>query len=101
MASLSHLFHMRSQRNDYYNLIGPTTAYTLPTILSNSRQISLKDTIMLRTSYFKSSLRRGYQVYREICAACHSMDYIHWRNLVGKCYGILLLQYFIRVDYYE
>ncbi|KAL2912238.1 cytochrome c1 [Polyrhizophydium stewartii] len=30
-----------------------------------------------------AALRRGYQVYREVCAACHSMDYIYWRNLVG------------------
>ncbi|KAH6576558.1 hypothetical protein BASA50_000020 [Batrachochytrium salamandrivorans] len=35
------------------------------------------------TTFDHSSLRRGYQVYREICAACHSMDYIYWRNLVG------------------
>jgi len=30
-----------------------------------------------------AALRRGYQVYREVCAACHSMNLIHWRNLVG------------------
>lgn len=30
-----------------------------------------------------SSIRRGYQVYREVCAACHSLDRIAWRNLVG------------------
>ncbi|EGF84459.1 hypothetical protein BATDEDRAFT_9227 [Batrachochytrium dendrobatidis JAM81] len=35
------------------------------------------------TTFDHASLRRGYQVYREICAACHSMDYIYWRNLVG------------------
>ncbi|KAI8834040.1 cytochrome C1 family-domain-containing protein [Chytriomyces cf. hyalinus JEL632] len=29
------------------------------------------------------SIRRGYQVYREVCAACHSMSLISWRNLVG------------------
>ncbi|KAJ3122381.1 cytochrome c1 [Physocladia obscura] len=29
------------------------------------------------------SIRRGYQVYREICAACHSMSLLSWRNLVG------------------
>ena len=30
-----------------------------------------------------TSLRRGFQVYKEVCSACHSMDYIHYRNLVG------------------
>jgi ubiquinol-cytochrome c reductase cytochrome c1 subunit len=34
-------------------------------------------------SYDHAALRRGYQVYKEICSACHSMDYIHFRNLVG------------------
>lgn len=29
------------------------------------------------------SVRRGYQVYKQVCAACHSMDYIAFRNLVG------------------
>lgn len=29
-----------------------------------------------------ASIRRGYQVYREVCAACHSLDRVAWRNLV-------------------
>jgi ubiquinol-cytochrome c reductase cytochrome c1 subunit len=34
-------------------------------------------------SFDHASIRRGYQVYREVCAACHSLDRIAWRNLVG------------------
>lgn len=30
-----------------------------------------------------SSIRRGYQVYREVCAACHSLDRVAWRTMVG------------------
>lgn len=30
-----------------------------------------------------ASIRRGYQVYREVCAACHSLERVAWRNLVG------------------
>jgi len=30
-----------------------------------------------------ASIRRGYQVYKNVCAACHSMDYLCYRNLVG------------------
>uniref|UniRef100_A0AAR2IHZ3 Cytochrome c domain-containing protein n=1 Tax=Pygocentrus nattereri TaxID=42514 RepID=A0AAR2IHZ3_PYGNA len=30
-----------------------------------------------------SSIRRGYQVYKQVCAACHSMEYLAFRNLVG------------------
>ncbi|CCH58720.1 hypothetical protein TBLA_0A09350 [Henningerozyma blattae CBS 6284] len=29
-----------------------------------------------------ASIRRGYHVYREVCAACHSLDRIAWRTLV-------------------
>ena len=29
------------------------------------------------------SIRRGHQVYREVCSSCHSLDRIAWRNLVG------------------
>ncbi|XP_068196830.1 cytochrome c1, heme protein, mitochondrial [Antennarius striatus] len=30
-----------------------------------------------------SSVRRGYQVYKQVCSACHSMEYLAFRNLVG------------------
>ncbi|XP_017774958.1 PREDICTED: cytochrome c1, heme protein, mitochondrial [Nicrophorus vespilloides] len=30
-----------------------------------------------------SSVRRGYEVYKQVCAACHSMKYIAYRNLIG------------------
>ena len=30
----------------------------------------------------RASLQRGYQVYTEVCAACHSMQYLSYRNLV-------------------
>lgn len=29
------------------------------------------------------SVRRGYEVYKQVCAACHSMRFIAYRNLVG------------------
>jgi mono/diheme cytochrome c family protein len=28
------------------------------------------------------SIRRGYEVYKQVCAACHSMKYIAYRNLI-------------------
>jgi len=34
-------------------------------------------------SFDHASIRRGYQVYREVCAACHSLDRVAWRTLVG------------------
>ena len=38
---------------------------------------------MLIFNYFFCSMRRGFQVYQQVCAACHSMQYIAYRNLVG------------------
>ena len=29
----------------------------------------------------RSSLQRGYQVYAEVCASCHSMNLVSYRNL--------------------
>jgi cytochrome c1 len=34
------------------------------------------------------SIRRGYLVYKEVCAACHSLDRIAWRNLVGVSHTV-------------
>lgn len=35
------------------------------------------------STFDHGSLRRGYLVYKEVCAACHSLDRVAWRNLVG------------------
>lgn len=39
------------------------------------------------SGYFDSldhqSIRRGYQVYKQVCAACHSMRFLAFRNLIG------------------
>ncbi len=32
-------------------------------------------------TFDRAQLQRGFQVYREVCAACHSMSYLHYRNL--------------------
>ncbi|KAJ1842433.1 cytochrome c1, partial [Coemansia sp. RSA 2708] len=34
-----------------------------------------------------ASIRRGFQVFKEVCAACHSLDLVHWRNLVDVAYS--------------
>jgi ubiquinol-cytochrome c reductase cytochrome c1 subunit len=31
--------------------------------------------------YDQAALRRGYQVYKDVCAGCHSMEYVAYRNL--------------------
>ncbi len=32
----------------------------------------------------RASLQRGYQVYNEVCASCHSMKYLSYRNLMEE-----------------
>ena len=35
-------------------------------------------------TFDRSSLQRGYQVYQEVCSACHSVQYLSYRNLSEK-----------------
>jgi len=35
----------------------------------------------------KSALRRGFQVYQEICSTCHQMTFMSYRNLQGMGYS--------------
>ncbi|EKX42144.1 hypothetical protein GUITHDRAFT_164178 [Guillardia theta CCMP2712] len=37
-------------------------------------------------AYDAASIRRGHQVYQQVCAACHGLKRIAYRNLVGVCY---------------
>ena len=34
-------------------------------------------------TYDRGALQRGFQIYREVCAACHSMSLVAYRNLTG------------------
>ena len=40
----------------------------------------------LFSAYDHASIRRGHQVYSQVCAACHSVSQLHYRNLVGVAY---------------
>jgi ubiquinol-cytochrome c reductase cytochrome c1 subunit len=35
-------------------------------------------------TYDKASMQRGYQVYREVCAACHQLKFLSFRHLGDK-----------------
>merc|ERR1712060_402692 len=39
------------------------------------------------SSYDAASVRRGHQVYTQVCASCHGLARIAYRNLVGVCYS--------------
>lgn len=38
-------------------------------------------------TYNRAALQRGYQVYKEVCSACHSMKYLHYRDLSALGYS--------------
>ena len=38
-------------------------------------------------TFDRAALQRGLQVYREVCAGCHSLDYIAFRNLADLGYN--------------
>lgn len=40
------------------------------------------------SAYDHASLRRGHQVFMEVCSSCHSMNHLCWRNLVGVMYDV-------------
>ena len=37
--------------------------------------------------YDKASLQRGFKVYREVCAACHGLEYVAFRDFAGLGYS--------------
>ena len=38
------------------------------------------------SAYDHAAIRRGHQVYQQVCAACHSVEQLSFRNLVGVAY---------------
>ena len=38
-------------------------------------------------TYDRAALQRGFKVYREVCAACHSMNRVSYRNLTALGYS--------------
>jgi ubiquinol-cytochrome c reductase cytochrome c1 subunit len=38
------------------------------------------------SSFDAKSIRRGHIVYKQVCASCHSLERISFRDLVGVCY---------------
>ena len=80
-----------------YLLILNRAVYILPNIRGNIRN-SQNPLIIKRMIFhcinisFKYSqlirLRRGFQVYREVCSSCHSLSRIPWRTLVGTTHTV-------------
>ena len=73
------------------NILKPILLLAIITTISFSSNASEQSKKLLNLEWsFKgffgkfdrASLQRGYQVYAEVCSACHSMKYLSYRNLV-------------------
>ncbi|XP_075226114.1 cytochrome c1 [Lycorma delicatula] len=40
----------------------------------------------LFSTYDHASIRRGFEVYKNVCAACHGLQYVAYRELIGVCF---------------
>lgn len=67
----------------YYNVYGPSLSAGTPKEEGlHFIQHDWPQSKVL-SGFDHASLRRGFQVYREVCSACHSLNLIAWRHLVG------------------
>ncbi len=54
--------------------------------------------------YDQKQLRRGYQIYKNVCAGCHSMDLLSYRNLTepgGPEYSVDYIKKMLKADEVE
>ncbi|KAH7022968.1 cytochrome c1, heme protein precursor [Ilyonectria destructans] len=67
----------------YYHLYGPVAFASTPAEEGlHSTQYPWVHSQMFKT-YDHQALRRGFQVYQEVCASCHSLSRVPYRSLVG------------------
>lgn len=62
------------------NTHGNMKSFTKPLTIKRMHPSALHPVHQLLISY---SLRRGFQVYREVCSSCHSLSRVPYRSLVG------------------
>ena len=63
-----------------HTILGPTMAFSPHTTV---RWHPYHHTLRMHTPTTDASIRRGFQVYQQVCAACHSLNLVHYRDLVG------------------
>lgn len=96
MSTLSASTTSASSRGLWFGAAAATVAVGVATTVSvsSSRQAHASGDVLdpphyhwphhgLFSAYDTASLRRGFEVYRQVCSTCHSMDFVHYRNLVG------------------
>lgn len=72
----------------YYHLYGPEAFAMTPAEEGlHATQYPWEHTKLFKT-FDHQALRRGFQVYREVCSACHSLTRVPWRAMVGTMHTV-------------
>ncbi len=71
-------------------VLAAAAAFVLPTVVSLAPAFAAEEVKPMEHEWHfdgvlgkfdKQQLQRGFQVYKEVCASCHSLNYISFRNL--------------------
>ena len=77
------LVHLNNFIKNFFIIILITTIPNL-VFSEEEKKINLMETEWSFKGIFgtfdRASLQRGYQVYTEVCAGCHSMQHLSYRN---------------------
>ncbi|KAL2111470.1 hypothetical protein VUR80DRAFT_9960 [Thermomyces stellatus] len=68
----------------YYHLYGPEVSATAPADEGLHPTKYPWEHEKWTKTFDHQALRRGFQVYREVCASCHSLSRVPYRSLVGS-----------------
>lgn len=90
-ATMMRAFAKRAaQATAVVAVAGTAGAATLMTVSANDSVVHPVQMPWVHGGFFDSydhaSLRRGHQVYKEVCSSCHSMNLITFRTMIGVCY---------------
>ena len=66
-----------------FGLLAAAPAFALDTVRLPPKSVDFSFEGPFGT-YDRGALQRGFQVYKEVCSACHSLDHIAFRNLADE-----------------
>lgn len=71
----------------FFSLVSFGAIFSTPTYAAgDAKHVTVQDWSFNGAfgTYDVNALRRGYKVYQEVCAACHAMELLHFRNLAQE-----------------
>lgn len=74
---------IRTMAYTHRTITGRTLVSCKPLTMQRSSSLETSRFSHTHTHYLSFRIRRGFQVYKEVCSSCHALKYIAFRNLVG------------------